>query len=300
MLTRRRPLRVAVLCSRRALGLTDLLTGRRVVWGRPSSDRPTPYEIVCCLTAEDRFDEQGHAEAHGIPVRSHSIRRFCEARGASLYRDPAVRAAYDAATVRILAPYEPDVLLLAGYLYLVTEPLLAAFPGRLLNLHLSDLTLRTTDGRPRFPGLRAVRDALVSGQPVTRATVHQVTDGADEGAPLVLSWGFRASPLVDDARTCGATDMLKAYAFAHQEWMIRAASGPLWSAALALLASGEADLDALAAADPAAVVPWVLSRRGHLERPVDGAHGTRARQPFRQCGRPDPRLEARSWSPARG
>ena len=68
-----------------------------------------------------------------------------------------LRAAYDAETVAILKPFGPDLILTAGYLYLLTEPMLAAFRNRILNLHFADLTLRTPDGEPGFPGIHAVR-----------------------------------------------------------------------------------------------------------------------------------------------
>lgn len=62
------------------------------------------------------------------------------------------------------------------------------------------VTLRLPDGRPRFPGLRAVRDALAAGQSATYATVHLVNEELDGGAPLVQSWPFPVSPLVRGAR----------------------------------------------------------------------------------------------------
>ena len=124
-------------------------------------------------------------------------------------------------------------MLLDGYLYLVTPALLARFRNRVLNLHFSDLTLRTVDGAPRFPGLRAVRDALADGLGETRATVHLVNDKPDDGPPIVRSWPFPVSPLVEELRTQSADDVFKAYVFAHQHWMMRTASGPLIAAAFA-------------------------------------------------------------------
>ena len=61
--------------------------------------------------------------------------------------------------------------------------------------------------------------------------------------------------------------MLKAYAFAHQEWMIRDASGPLLSAALRLVTDRRVDLDDLSAADPARVMPWLIDGQGRMTPP---------------------------------
>lgn len=250
-----KPIRVAVLCSHRAPGLLDLV--------ERFTDRRS-YEIVGVVTSELAFEGQAHVAAHGVPTRAHAIHEFYRRRGANVYRDFTTRAAFDRETVGILARYSPDIVLLDGYLYLATRELLDAFPGRVLNLHFSDLTLRCPDGRPRYPGTRAVADAICDGQVSTRATVHLVDAEPDDGPPVAASWPFPVSPLAAEALRLGARAMFKAYVFAHQEWMIRAASGPLLAAALQLVADGAVDLHALAARDPAAVVPWTVDPNGHI------------------------------------
>lgn len=84
------------------------------------------------------------------------------------------------------------------------------------------------------------------GETATYATSHVVTEELDGGPPLVRSWPFAVAPLVRDARLAGATDMLKAYAYAHEQWMLRQASGPVLVQTLASIAAGEIDLDTLA------------------------------------------------------
>jgi len=259
MLTTGRPLRVAVLCSRRAPGLVHLLDAD------PSRGRA--YEIGCVITSERSCVDADQVAERGVAVLTHSILDFYEARGAKLYRDLMTRRAYDRATADLLAPYEPDVILLDGYLYLVTKPMLEAHRNRMLNLHFSDLTIRRADHSPAYAGIRAVRDALADGQVETGATVHLVNEQADGGAPIVRSWPYPVSPLVARARQWSAPDMLKAYAYAHQEWMIRGASGPLLSSALHLVASGKVDLDALSTRDPAAVTPWIVDEKGRMTPP---------------------------------
>jgi folate-dependent phosphoribosylglycinamide formyltransferase PurN len=219
-------------------------------------DRGVTYEIVCCVTSEFTFAEEVRAERRGIPTLVHPIEPFYEERGASLYRDMHVRAEYDAVTVKRLAPFFPDLLLLDGYLYLLTSPLLKTFSARVVNLHFSDLTLRRPNGGPRFPGLRAVRDAITAGMPETRATVHLVNQEPDSGPPIVRSWAYPVSPLVHDLRALGAADVIKAYVYAHQQWMMRTVAGPLVSAALRLIATGVVDLNGLAAGE--ASPPWLF------------------------------------------
>ncbi|BCX47202.1 phosphoribosylglycinamide formyltransferase [Haloferula helveola] len=70
-----------------------------------------------------------------------------------------------------------DLVCLAGFMRLVKQPLLDAFPGRILNIHPSLL--------PAFPGLEAWKQALEAGVPETGCTVHQVDAGMDTG-PTIL------------------------------------------------------------------------------------------------------------------
>jgi folate-dependent phosphoribosylglycinamide formyltransferase PurN len=259
MLKPHRPLRVAVLCSHRAPGLIYLLN--------QSPDRGASYEIVGCVTDEPTFDEAVRVERRGIPVLSHDLRAFYAARGCSDCRDLDVRAAFDAETLTIVEPWMPDLLVLDGYLHLVTAPLLERFRNRVVNLHFSDLALRTPAGRPRFPGIHAVRDTLTAGRAETRATVHLVDAEPDAGPPIVRSWPFPVSPLVEELRTQSGNAAFKAYAFAHEQWMMRTASGPLIAAVLRLVAAGAVDLDALAASEAYAHSPWLLDRHGFLLAP---------------------------------
>jgi len=268
MLTPHRPLRVAVLCSHRAPGLLYLLNR--------SPERGAAFEIVCCLTTERTFEEEVRVERRGIPVCVHSMADYYAAAGKENRADLAVRAAYDARTLQIVERYLPDVLVLDGYLYLVTAPILARFRNRVLNLHFSDLTLRTASGAPRFPGIRAVRNAIASGERETRATVHLADARPDAGPPIVRSWPFPVSPLVEDLRTAGAENVFKAYAFAHEQWMMRTAAGPLVAAALRLVSTGAVDLDALAVAAQDDT-PWLLERHGFLLAPEVELAGAGAR-----------------------
>jgi phosphoribosylglycinamide formyltransferase-1 len=70
-----------------------------------------------------------------------------------------------------------ELVVLAGFMQLLTAPFLGRFPGRILNVHPSLL--------PAFPGAHAVEDALAHGVKVTGATVHFVDEGVDSG-PIVL------------------------------------------------------------------------------------------------------------------
>ena len=102
-----------------------------------------------------------------------------------LQKDYPSRELYDAAVVRVLRAHDVDLVCLAGFMRLVGEPLLKAFPDRILNIHPSLL--------PAFPGLEAQRQALEYGVRVTGATVHLVDADLDSGAIVLQA----AVPVLD-------------------------------------------------------------------------------------------------------
>jgi len=230
MLTR--PLRVAVLCSRRAPGLAHLLERMR-------RGQAAGWRLVCCLTSEHTFEDEALAAACELPVIHHPVHRFyMERHPNARFGDMRARADYDRRTAELLTEYQPDVVLLAGYLLVLTAPMLDAFSGRIVNVHHADLTLRDAAGRPRYPGLRAVRDAILAGERETRCTSHLVTEHLDDGPVLLRSGAYRVPDVVQWARRANADDVLRKVIWAHQEWMLRGAFGPLMEESLELL--GEA------------------------------------------------------------
>jgi phosphoribosylglycinamide formyltransferase 1 len=69
-----------------------------------------------------------------------------------------------------------ELVVLAGYMHLLTKPFLDRFPDRIVNVHPSLL--------PSFPGAHAIDDALAAGVPETGVTVHVVDEGLDTGRVL--------------------------------------------------------------------------------------------------------------------
>jgi phosphoribosylglycinamide formyltransferase-1 len=72
-----------------------------------------------------------------------------------------------------LEEHEVDLVVLAGYMHLLTKPFLDRFPRRIVNVHPSLL--------PAFPGANAIGDALAAGVEITGVTVHYVDEGLDTG-----------------------------------------------------------------------------------------------------------------------
>lgn len=82
----------------------------------------------------------------------------------------------EAEVVRLLQGARVDFVVLAGFMRVIKEPLLQAFPGRILNIHPSLL--------PAFRGLEAWRQAIESGVSEAGCTVHLVDSGVDTGSIL--------------------------------------------------------------------------------------------------------------------
>ena len=217
MLNDFRTLRVGILCSRRAPGLAALLH-------HPM--RGVMYELACVITT----NEAAVLDTGDVPLLSHPIHPFCEGLGVPL-RDDAARRLYDSETAQALHRIGVDTVLLLGYVYRITAPLLDAFSNRILNIHDSDL--------PKYPGLHATRDAVVAGETFTRSAVHIVTPEIDRGPVVLRSERFDVAPFVHAAAEAGEDDIIRAYAYAQREWMMRSAWGPLAVKALEMVAAGE-------------------------------------------------------------
>lgn len=221
--------RVAVLSTTRAPGI-DYLLGRA--------------RLVAFVATDPANRDLGRVADAGVPAAVRDIRAFYGTAGLPL-TDLELRRAFDHQTAVLLAEQQPDLVITCGYLHILTAPLLEAYRGRIVNVHDSDL--------PSYPGLHATRDAVIAGERSTRSVVHVVTPNVDTGPVLVRSWPFPTHPLLGDARRWGAVDILKAYAYAQREWMMRSAWGPLMDEAIRCFADGAMAVRTLDPPEPAAM-----------------------------------------------
>ena len=113
------------------------------------------------------------ARARGIPVRLVDHRHYAD------------RAAFDAALAETIDAFAPDLVVLAGFMRILTLDFVQRYRGRMLNIHPSLL--------PLFTGLHTHRRALEAGVRVHGCTVHFVTPELDHG-PIVIQ---AAVPVLD-------------------------------------------------------------------------------------------------------
>jgi phosphoribosylglycinamide formyltransferase-1 len=156
--------RVAVLASGTGTNLQAILDS---VHGRDG------VEVVC--VGSNKPDAMALRRAADAGIETGTFERG----------DYAGRAERDAALGDWLEAGSPDLIVLAGYMELLSEPFVARFRDRIVNVHPALL--------PSFPGLDAIGQALDHGVKVTGVTVHFVDEGVDSG-PIVLQRAVEVPP----------------------------------------------------------------------------------------------------------
>lgn len=215
-----RLMRVVVFFSGGASSLKYLL--------EHDADLRKRYEIVGAFT--DTKDASGIALVRqaGIELECLDIRDWCRAHNKKL-TDLEARKEYFAEVGRLIKRFQPDIIMLSGFMRLVTEPLLSEYKHRILNVHPADLTILDEQGRRKYTGMDAVAKAIQVGEKSTRSTIHLVTAEVDAGPVVVLSDPLPIEPGVEPK--------------AHQERMKWACDGPAYAKALKLIAEGRAWVD---------------------------------------------------------
>ena len=105
------------------------------------------------------------------------------------HQDFETRSAYEAELAARIDAYRPDVVVLAGFMRILTPPFVERYLGRMVNIHPSLL--------PSFPGLETHRRALEAGVRIHGATVHFVTPGLDDG-PIIAQAAVPVCPGDDE------------------------------------------------------------------------------------------------------
>jgi phosphoribosylglycinamide formyltransferase-1 len=121
--------------------------------------------IACVISNNPDAYALIRAKAHAIPVIVHENRGFTS------------RREYDAALVNTLQGYGVELVVLAGFMRILSDVMINAFPNAIMNIHPALL--------PAFPGLHAQQQALEYGVKFSGCTVHFVDCGTDTG-PIIL------------------------------------------------------------------------------------------------------------------
>lgn len=159
------PLKLAVLISGRGsnmLAIAQACRERRI-------------HALIGLVIGDREDCVGLARAAALGIEARAVP----------WQGANARAAFEGQLAALIDASEPDYIVLAGFLRVLSAPFVARYTGRMLNIHPSLL--------PRHKGLHTHRRALEAGDPVHGASVHFVTAELDSG-PVVLQSRLAVRP----------------------------------------------------------------------------------------------------------
>jgi phosphoribosylglycinamide formyltransferase-1 len=128
-----------------------------------SEDAEFPARVVA-VGADRDADGFEHAEAYGIPTFSVALSNFAD------------RDAWGEALLEQVRSWQPDLVVLSGFMKLLPPRVVAALAPNVINTHPAYL--------PEFPGAHGVRDALAAGVTETGASVIVVDNGVDSG-PII-------------------------------------------------------------------------------------------------------------------
>jgi phosphoribosylglycinamide formyltransferase-1 len=153
--------RIVILISGRGSNMLAILNAR------------LPLTVAAVISNDPAARGLELARDRGVPAQAVDHRAF------------ASREAFDAALAAAIDRHAPDLVVLAGFMRVLTTPFVERYRGRMLNIHPSLL--------PAFPGLHTHRRALEAGVRVHGCTVHFVTPSLDQG-PIVIQ---AAVPVLD-------------------------------------------------------------------------------------------------------
>jgi len=145
--------RIVILISGRGSNMEAMLKAR------------VPAEIVAVISNEPAAQGLATAQTQGIATAVVPHKAF------------ASRDAFDTALAAEIDRHRPDLIVLAGFMRVLTEAFVKRYSGRMINIHPSLL--------PSFPGLHTHQRALEAGVRLHGCTVHFVTPGLDSG-PIII------------------------------------------------------------------------------------------------------------------
>jgi phosphoribosylglycinamide formyltransferase-1 len=157
---------IVILISGRGSNMESLLTA--------VASGALPVRIAGVLSNRPAAQGLETAARQGVPTCVVDHQQF------------ASREAFDAAMAEAIDRFSPDLVVLAGFMRILTDGFVRRYTGRLVNIHPSLL--------PSFPGLHTHRQALEEGVRIHGCTVHFVTPALDHGPVIVQA----AVPVLDD------------------------------------------------------------------------------------------------------
>ena len=154
------PVRIAVFFSGSGTGMNALL--------HHQGENDCGHKSVVCVTDKEGVRGVEVATRHGIPIIQETINRQLPVEER--------RREHELRIIKKMEEYEIEIIVLSGYMRLLSSEFVEQFSPKIINIHPSLL--------PAFPGADAHTDVLASGVKVSGCTVHVVDAGMDTGTIL--------------------------------------------------------------------------------------------------------------------
>jgi phosphoribosylglycinamide formyltransferase-1 len=207
--------------------------------------------LVFSDVRDDRVTKSGEkmshakevADEYGICYECIDIRDFYREKGVPR-SDLSVRPQFDEMVTERITQYRIDLVCNAGYMSIMTGPMLDAYSGRIINVHPADLAIMNGPER-KYVGIHVVEEAILAGEPELRATTHIVREKVDHGEILVVSepvqvrlpQGVTVSELKEDRALLGKV------VEEHQDRLKRVGDWVIYPLTVQLIAEGKFSLD---------------------------------------------------------
>ena len=236
----RRPMRVAAFMSGAGTNILRLLEHEKTL---RENEGTSPFEVVFIFS--DRSDGSCRGEQialeRGIFYLSYDVRAFHRTRG--LKRAVATpegfsaRKTFDSVAATLVKAFEIDVIALGGYMSYLTL-------DRCVNVHPADLSLLTQEGKRKYVGDHAVRDAISAGEKVLRSSTIWTDQGVDTGPLLMLSQPLEVELRGPIESLVADPERLSRVAEDHQRRLKETGDWKIFPRTIELIARGRFALDA--------------------------------------------------------
>ena len=234
-----RPMRVAAFMSGSGTNIMRLLEHERKL--KAGKDR-VPFETVFIFS--DRSDGRCAGERiafeNGLPYFSYDIRVFHQKRGYQrsvlTTEGLGARREFDRVAKRLAKAFEADVIALGGYMSYITL-------NRCVNVHPADLSICLPDGRRKFVGDDAVKDAISAGETALRSSTLWTDKGVDTGPLLMVSEALPVTLPDSLDVVVREPERLRQVADDHQDRLKEAGDWKIFPRTIEMIARGRFALD---------------------------------------------------------
>lgn len=203
----------------------------------------SPFKVVVIFTDNSKSNARVIGEEYEISVELNDIELFYNGRN---IRGRSIREEYDKKTLDLIRSYDIDLIVLGGYAWVVTRPLISNYT--IVNVHPADLSVVENEKR-KYIGLhhKPAMKAILAGEKSLHSTTHLVTEDLDMGPILIISKPLRIKfPYginLDDLRKPENESLLIRIAQEHQNKLKEVGDWEIFPLTIQWIAQGRFGID---------------------------------------------------------